>query len=140
LKKYFEIDHNPKKKDIDFLIANLISFNKKKLTEIAKVPIALWYKNVKGEILGGISGNTFGKWLRIKYIWVDESEQLLGVGSNLLSKIEEEATKKNCQFSFVDTYDFQARPFYLKNGYVEIFSLQEYPIGGKRHYFTKKIC
>ena len=140
MKNYFEIDHTPQNKDIEFLIEKLTSFNKKHLTDIARVPIALWYKNEKGEIIGGISGNTFGKWLRIKYMWVEESVQFSGVGSHLLLKIEEEAANRNCQFSFVDTYDFQARPFYLKNGYVEIFSLQEYPISGKRHFFTKNIC
>ena len=88
----------------------------------------------------GVSGNTFGKWLEIRYLWVKEAERYKGVGKSVVQRIEKAALQRNCQYAFIDTYDFQAKSFYIKNGSEEVFTLHEYPVSGKRFYFTKKIC
>ena len=41
--------------------------------------------------------------------------------------------------AFVDTFSFQAPAFYKKYGYREVFTLEEYPYTGKRHYYTKEL-
>ncbi len=46
------------------------------------------------------------------------------MGAILLNKIETEAKAKGCYLIHLDTFDFQAKDFYLKNGY-EIFGVIE---------------
>ena len=43
------------------------------------------------------------------------------------------------QIAFVDTFSFQAPAFYKKHDYREVFTLEEYPYTGRRHYYTKKL-
>ena len=43
------------------------------------------------------------------------------------------------QIAFVDTFSFQAPAFYKKHDYREVFTLEEYPYTGQRHYYTKKL-
>jgi hypothetical protein len=37
------------------------------------------------------------------------------------------------------TFDFQAKEFYVKNGYVVIGEIIDFPKGHKRIYFSKKL-
>ena len=39
----------------------------------------------------------------------------------------------------LDTFDFQAPGFYLKNGYDQIGEINDFPKGRKRIYFSKKL-
>lgn len=52
---------------------------------------------------------------------------------------ELEAMQRGCKKSFLDTFSFQAKDFYIKLGYEEVFALDEYPLPSKRHYFVKKL-
>jgi hypothetical protein len=45
----------------------------------------------------------------------------------LLYTAEQEAIKNGCVFSTVDTWDFQAEEFYLKNGYERIGEIKKSP-------------
>lgn len=87
----------------------------------------------------GLTGETFGNWLCIKYLWVSEDLRGRGIGSQLLQSAENEAMKRGAKYVFVDTFSFQAPEFYRKHGYKEVFQLYEYPYTGSRSYFTKKI-
>lgn len=136
---YYETDKSPNDTDVDLLLSNLVAYNKTHLEAIRRIPLAVWCKDENDTIIGGVIGNTFGKWLEINYLWVGEVERHKGIGTSVLQRIEKAALKRNCQYAFVDTYNFQARPFYINNGYEEVFTLNEYPVSGKRFYFTKKI-
>ncbi len=57
----------------------------------------------------------------------------------MLTAAEKEATERGCKYSFVDTFSFQAPEFYVKHGYQEVFTLENYPYKGKRHYYVKKL-
>ena len=87
----------------------------------------------------GLTGETFGNWLCIHYLFVAEQLRKMGIGSDLLAAAEKEAKQRGCKNAFVDTFSFQAPEFYKKHGYKEVFSLNEYPYTGKRHYYTKEL-
>jgi hypothetical protein len=52
---------------------------------------------------------------------------------------EEEAVGRGCTRVFLETFSFQALPFYEKCGY-EVFSrLPDFPPGGARYALTKNL-
>ena len=101
--------------------------------------LAVLIRDDDDNIIGGLTGYTFGKWLIIKYLWISEAIRNKGFGSKLLLAAEDEALKRGAVYSIVDTFDFQAPLFYQKYGYKEVLTLEDYPVSGKRYYFTKEL-
>ncbi len=134
-----EIDIAPTEKDIDELKNALTQFNLSHIEVTKREPIAIWCRNEGNEKIGGISGNTFGEWLEVKYLWVSENYRKQNIGTTLLLKMEEVAKSRGCCKASVDTYDFQAKPFYEKNGFKTVLSLEDYPKSGRKYYLIKKI-
>ena len=87
--------------------------------------------------VGGIIGDIFGGWIYISLLWVDEVLRNQGFGTELLQRIELEAIKLGCRYAHLDTYSFEARPFYERAGYEVFAKLDDYPAGHCK-YFLKK--
>ena len=103
------------------------------------VPIGVFLEDEGGGKLAGLTGETFGNWLCIQFLFVSERLRGQGIGGKLLETAEKEARQRGCKYAFVNTFSFQAPAFYEKHGYREAFTLEEYPYTGKRHYYTKKL-
>ena len=77
--------------------------------------------------------------LYIDVLFVDESHRGQQLGNLLLSKVESEAKSMGASLSHLDTFDWQAKDFYLKKGY-EVFGILEgCPKGHKRYYMKKTL-
>ena len=121
-------------------IGDLIrSYNRSKREKAESEPLNLYVEDDKGELMAGLVAETFGNWLEIEYLFVKEEFRGQGIGSQLLQQAESEAKKRNCRYVFVNTYHFQAPNFYQKQGYKEVFTLQDYPYTGQRHYYQKDL-
>lgn len=73
----------------------------------------------------------------ISVLFVDELNRGKGLGTLLLKHVEEEAKSIGLRLIHLDTFDFQAKDFYLRQGY-EIFGiLDDCPKGHKRYYLKK---
>ena len=101
-------------------------------------PIKIFLRNQAGNVSGGVIANCFGGWVYISLLWVEKSLRNTGFGTKLMQMVEEEAINLGCSHSHVDTYSFEARPFYEKLGYQLFATLDDYPPGHKK-YFLKKI-
>jgi len=104
------------------------------------IPYEYIVRNENREIIAGIL-STLGYWngLEIKILWVKEEFRKSGIGTKLLIEIENNAKAKGAIISFLDTFDFQAKDFYLKNGYTIFGILDDFPIGHKRYYLQKRL-
>ncbi|NEU04285.1 GNAT family N-acetyltransferase [Clostridium senegalense] len=136
--KYIMTD-NPKEQDVDIVLNNLIKYNISHIEEKEVKPLAIFVNDENENKIGGIIAETHGNWLEISSLWVDEKVRYKKIGSKLLKNVEAEAIIRGCKYSFLDTFSFQARDFYLKLGYKEVFTLENYPITSKRHYFIKQL-
>ncbi|WP_285129184.1 GNAT family N-acetyltransferase [Leclercia adecarboxylata] len=102
--------------------------------------IAVYARDEGGKMRGGLIGNRQGVWLNIKYLWVSEEIRGSGLGGQLMQAAEEEAKRQGCQHALVDTFSFQARPFYEKQGYELTMTLDDFPYPGiQRHYLSKAL-
>ncbi len=99
--------------------------------------LSVYVRNADSELVGGLSGATFGSWLHIDLLWVSANERGNGIGSRMLLDAEQEAKKRGCTGATLDTYSFQALDFYIKQGYSQFGVLQGYAGKYKRHYLEK---
>lgn len=82
-----------------------------------------------GSVVGGIHGDMGWDWLHIDTLWVDEKYRGQRIGSDLLEQDEEAAISKGFHVSHLETTEFQAVDFYLKDGYEVFGTLEGKPKG-----------
>ena len=90
------------------------------------------------EIIGGLYASDEYNWLFIKYLIVPEALRGKGLGAELMREAERVARERGCLGMFLDTFDFQAKPFYLKLGF-EQFGELEGDAHTPRRFFLKKL-
>ena len=134
----FRVTTSPTDGDISEIHEMLRAYNRAKRERSEDVPLGIFVEE-EGRKLAGLTGEIFGNWLMIKYLFVDESLRGSGVGRSLMERAEAEAKERGAKYAFVDTFSFQAPGFYKKLGYKEVFTLTEYPYTGSRTYFTKEL-
>ncbi|MFW9976253.1 MAG: GNAT family N-acetyltransferase [Candidatus Thorarchaeota archaeon] len=117
--------------------ANIIE--KTGITELGQ-SVGVIMKNNADEIVGGVFGNTFGCWLYISLLWVEKPLRNRGHGTELMSIIENEAVKMGCTNAHLDTYSFEARPFYERLGYEMFAALDDYPKGYSKYFLKKRLA
>ena len=95
-------------------------------------------KDDSGLIIAGITSLMYC-WgmLFVDILAVDEKYYKNGLGSKLLSHVENEAKKLGATLAHLDTFDFQAKDFYIKHGYEVFGVLDDCPKGHKRYYMKK---
>ncbi len=106
--------------------------------ELAKT-VQVYLRDWDNRVLGGVVGHLFGGWLNVSLLWVDEDFRNRGYGTRLLGMIEGEAVKLGCRYAHLDTYSFEAKPFYEKHGYSLFATLDDYPIGFSKYFLKKKL-
>ena len=99
--------------------------------------LRIFLRDRDNRTVGGIAADLFGGWVYISLLWVDENLRDQGYGSKLLNRLESEAIQLGCKYAHVDTYSFEAVPFYQKAGYEVFGKLDDYPPGHSK-YFLKK--
>lgn len=135
----FKVTDHIEEAEQKIIYEGLRAYNQERRVGGAFRELAVFAEDPQGEKCAGLIGETHENWLMVKYLWVREDCRGQGLGSKLLAQAEEEAKNRGCHFVFLDTFDFQAPEFYPKYNYVERFVLENYPLTGKRHYFTKTL-
>jgi GNAT superfamily N-acetyltransferase len=119
------------------VINGLDNFNIAITGEAAFYPVNFFLRDYRGEVLGGLLGHIWGKWLNIAYLWVDEVARKRGHGRALMGRAEQYAVERGCVGVQVSTFSFQARPFYESLDY-EVFGVLEGMPPGHSHFYLKK--
>jgi len=93
-----------------------------------------------GKVAAGMVAEIyFWNVLTVSILWVDEAHRGKGYGAALLADAESEARKRGGTLAHLNTFDFQAREFYEKQGYAVFGVLEGYPEGRCRYYMSKKL-
>ena len=135
----FRITDDADARDIGEVYEMLKAYNLRHREASANVPLGIYLEDAQNKKLAGLTGETFGNWLCIQFLFVRESCRGKGIGHKLLEAAEAEARQRGCKYAFVNTFSFQAPAFYKKHGYQEVFTPEEYPYTGKRHDYTKQL-
>ena len=78
-----------------------------------------------------------GECLAINVLFVDENYRNKGLGALLLNQVEADAEAMGAKLIHLDTFNHQAKNFYLKHGYEVFGVLDDCPKGHKRYYMKK---
>ncbi|MEO1051856.1 MAG: GNAT family N-acetyltransferase [Bacteroidota bacterium] len=130
------------KTDIEVIVKGINAYNLEHVPAMADVwaPIELAMKNEGGEVIAGVlSGIGYWNGLEIKVLWVEEEYRRKGIGSRLLQHLEDIAKGRGATIAMLDTFDFQAEAFYLKNDYEKVGEIKNFPTGHRRIYFSKRL-
>ena len=87
--------------------------------------------------IGGALGIIQYEWYYLEELWISEEYRKQGIGSEIIKEIEKVAAKENLVGVRMETWSFQARGFYEKNGYEVYAELPNFP-RGVTSYFLRK--
>jgi GNAT superfamily N-acetyltransferase len=124
-------------KDREFVLQALVAYNKARTTGETYRELNVLARD-SGKIVGGLRAITLWNWLFVNILWVEESFRGKGLGKKMLLAAEQEAVKRGCLHAHLDTFDFQALPFYQRLGYGIFGQLEDYPVGHRRYYLQKR--
>ncbi len=128
------------KEDVQAIYKGLDSYNMLHAQAMNYHPLVILLCDQSGKIVGGLNGETYWGWLHVDALWVDEAVRGQDFGSQLLEMAEQEALRRGCKGSHLDTMSFQAQPFYEKCGYTVWGVLEDVPEGHRRIYMKKKLA
>ena len=120
------------------VLAGLIGYNNERMGKQTYKRLAISLKQ-RGKIVGGIVGEVWTQVLFIQLFWIEQKYRGKDHGTKLIAAIEDEARKFGATRSYLDTMSFQAPGFYRACGYEEFGSIEGYPGGVTRHWFTKSL-
>ncbi|AVP59927.1 MULTISPECIES: GNAT family N-acetyltransferase [Clostridium] len=137
------IRESSSEKEADLIVDRIVEYNLSKVhgkQEVHLLSINRVIEDTNGEIIAGILSKMYcWNCIYIDALWVKEEYRKDKLGTKLLKEIEKIAKEKDCHLIHLDTFDFQAKDFYIKHGY-EIFGvLDQCPENHKRYFMKKSI-
>ena len=141
-----EIKSN-KDEEFDKIIrTNLRKFNKSKCQwmkdNLDDIPEDDYYNFAvydDGKLVGGATGIIQFDWYFLEELWIDEKYRNKHIGTMLIEKIEELAKSENLTGIRMETWNFQAKGFYEKNGYEVYAQFEDCPPGTIEYFLKKKL-
>jgi GNAT superfamily N-acetyltransferase len=133
------VSTDPLASDLEELKGKLLDYNTSRVGPENYVGLLITLRDAESKLVGGVAGKIYYQWLFIEWFWVAEQIRGQGQGRVLLASAEDEACRRGCQQAWLDTFSFQARGFYEKNGYVLFGELPDYPPGHQRYFLRKSL-
>jgi GNAT superfamily N-acetyltransferase len=133
------IDDSPRSQDVDALVRGLDEHARHHTSVPGFRPLAVFLRDDGGALVGGAYGYVNWNWLFINLVWLSESLRGSGHGREMILALEQAARARGCTHAHLDTFSFQARPFYEKLGYEVFSTLDDYPLGHRRFFLKKTL-
>jgi GNAT superfamily N-acetyltransferase len=130
---------NPTQAEFDAILAPLDSSSRASGFVWRPEVLTLVVRDDAGQIVGGAMGETNWGWLHVRILAFAEELRGQRWGSRLMLEMERRAVARGCHHAWVDTFSFQARPFYEGLGYKVFGTLPDYPVGESRFFLSKAL-
>lgn len=124
--------------DVAVVRTGLRSFNVAHIGEPAEEPVQIFLRDDGGRVVGGLLGHIRWRWLYVAKLWIHDDHRGAGHGVALMTAAETHARARGCLGSYLDTFEYQARPFYEKLGYSVFGTLDGYPPGYRQYHLLKR--
>lgn len=119
--------------------AGLLEFNSlvAPMSEIKE--IAIYLKNEQNKIIGGGFGRGWGEIYEGQRLWVADEFRKSGLGKRILLAFEQAVLERGGRKIILETYSFQARPFYEKLGYRIVCEIGGMPNGIMKYIMIRDL-
>lgn len=131
---------SPTASEVDTIFAVIRSYNDAHIEVWQPERFAIFIRDQAGQLRGGVYVVCARGWMYLDGLAVAEDERRRGLGSRLLNAAEYEARRRGCHHAWLETYSFQARPFYERHGYQVFGALDDYPHGHQRYFMHKALA
>lgn len=121
------------------IAAGLRSHNNHHAGEPGNLPLAVLLRNSAGEVVGGLWGSTYFRWLHVELLHIPPHYRHCSLGSTLIHVAEVTARVRDCVGVWLDTFSFQAPDFYERLGYTRFGTLKDFPPGHDRFFMWKPL-
>ena len=124
------------------ILEGLVAFNRSQNPDWAgpRAEIGLLLKHPETDAVeGGLTARIGFGWMFIEYLFVPERLRGEGLGKRLMAQAETKAREQDCTGIWLDTFSFQARPFYEKLGFTVFGEIGDYPPGKSRFFLQKRL-
>lgn len=130
----------PTLEDRAAILAPLAEYNRSQVPGTVREQVAILLRDETGATTGGLWATVAFDWLVIELLVVPEALRGRDLGTAVLARAEEIARSKGCLGAWLDTFSFQARGFYEKQGYTVVGEIPDHPVGGARYFLSKRFA
>jgi len=134
----FDVEQHPDPLDIEFLETQIRREASAAMGLGEETDLAIFVRDA-GEVVGGISGWTWGDCCELQNLWVHPRLRGRRLASRLLAAAEAEAVSRGCSQTVHFTYDFQARALYEQSGYELVGRVEAFPSGTDVLWYRKRL-
>lgn len=130
----------PTQTEINQVIRGLVAHNKAShLAPVEYMPVGIFTTDQStGKITGGLTGHAGYDWFFIQYLHLPAALRGQGIGTQLVRRLETWANDRGLIGLWVDTFEFQAKGFYEKQGFSVFGTLEDHPVGSRRYFLQKR--
>lgn len=127
----------PTAEETQLLLDNVRTFNQQRTGVERPRHIAYFFRDEEERMVGGVQGMLWGRMMHVDVLWVDEKQRGEGLGTKLMTAMENYALEHGHPLVYLETASFQALPFYEGLGY-EVFAQLPNITPGETLFFLKK--
>jgi GNAT superfamily N-acetyltransferase len=136
----YEEKLDPSREDVDAVLSALVANESLSGRDGGYQPFSVLLRDTpEGPVIGGVYGYALFDWLFIQYLAVPPSLKGHGIGSELMGRAEAWARGRGLAGMWLDTFAFQARPFYEKLGFSLFGEINDHPRGSGRYFLHKRL-
>ena len=134
-----EVTKTPEQAELEIIGTGLSAFNDADVGPAGRLPLAVFVRDPAGTIVAGISGYTAWGWLYVQWLWIAEDQRGNGLAGRMLMAAEDEARRRGCHGSYIDTFNPVALKVYQRAGYIAFGALADFPKGRTRTFLQKPL-
>ena len=121
----------------------LVKYNEKFVASDYR-PLAIFVSEKDAEtgaekVVGGVWAASYYGGMFLDVLFLPEKMRGTGLGTRLMKQMEDEAVRRGCHLIWVDTFSFQARGFYEKQGFSVFGTIEDFPRGQSRYFLVKRL-
>lgn len=124
--------------DVDAVHAGLRAFNRRIIGDPAYEDLRVLLRDEQRAVVGGLVGHVRWRWAYVEKLWIADAHRGGGYGRRLMAAAEAQAVAAGCIGIYLDTFEYQARPFYEKLGYEVFGTLEGFPPGYRQYFLAKR--